>query len=489
MTTAPVAKPQEDPEDPHLQGQAITIKAATSAGRDLWVGLEEGKTVRDLIVHDSPEPAAKTSAKKALSLAGLYKTANQFLEASAREFTPGIHFHPFDFEAALAMREVSSHHGSCMDTIVALSVGLGFKDPKIAQYLNPMTVKGIQWELVSMAKHLVATGQGYLEVQRTNGTPSALYSHPSKNMLIVQDGPSFRDRHFLFTPLAGRFGYDCGDTFDTISGDSQASFAPYGRREELASKFGFADFLSNLGNTGVNLELVTQASQIGEVIDFAQPTEMWEVYGGPAWIGANAYLELGRCHLGRTHLYMQNRGAPDSILFMYGTMLNDEQKKALTNTLNAGQGDGYGKSVALTFPGVSQQSGKAHVERFGDQIDGTTFQEIHDTTALAICSAHRIPPILAGISTARSMGASAEMTQALVLTQMTVITPLQNLIQERLACTLGGPDGIPELRGNKFELNKITDMEDIQALNVMARSRQQDTSMTRSTESSPSLKR
>ncbi len=491
-------------------GQAVVIKQARQYQRDLWEKMPQGKSVGDVLFPKPPSEDLSKSFSDHLvqkhpfyqSFAeryqakqqALYKAQNKPLPPSKRTHPIGVHFHPFCFEQALAMRELSSHHGSCLDTIVDLAIGQGFVDEKIEKTLDKLTETGFLLVLKEMCKHLAATGHGYIEAVRepgkaVDGEIQALYPQPAKDMLIVQHGPSILDRHYLFSPLADGFGYGHDFVWDHMKSESQAVFAKFGKVDELLQ-------VNDLVAAGASMSFtdrVVTPSDVGEVIAFKIPTEMWQVYGGPWWIGANSYLELGRCHLGRTHLYMQNRGAPDSILFMYGVHLSDEQEKALSTTLNAGQGDGYGKSVALTFPNVSQQTGKAHVERFGDQIDGSTFMEIHDTVALAVCSAHRVPPVLAGISTGRSLGATAEMTQALVITQMNVITPFQNLISKILECTLGGERGVPALKGNKFELKKVTEEADMAALNVMARSKQQDSSLTRGTEkkdgATPTLKR
>jgi hypothetical protein len=492
---SPTSADKTPPKSNWLEGDAVRISSGKLPDRGLWDGFIDSDTTVEQALMTSPTKGKKAEfLAKSLDNVALYKAldgkpalAKEFggegMGDSKRRIPIGIHYHPFSFDTAIRMRELSSHHGACIDTVVAMAVGLGFDDESIYDILDPMTVEGFQQELLHMCEMLVTTGHGYLEtcrgVDQATGAITGVYSQPANNMMLVQHGNRLKDTHFLYTPMAGIY-LSGAQSFDSLHEDSQAVLARFGRVEEVVALSG--------QSVDTDLSLPMAFRDVGEVISFRRPTSMWSHYGGPSWIGANPYLELNRCHLARTHLYMQNRGAPDSILFLYGLRLSDDQKKALKETLDSTSGDSYGKSVALTFPTITQQTGKAHVERFGDQIDGTTFQEIHDTVALAICSAHRIPPILAGISTNRSLGNAGEMTQSLVVTQLTVINQIQHLIERTLKCTLGGPQGIPELKGKDFKLKKVTEVEDMASLNAFARQRQQDTSMTRATEK-PELKR
>lgn len=484
----------QDAPAPEAQGDFVVSPFERKLG-SLFKGFQDDSaTLSDVIYRPAdPERTKYVDAKLGESNA-LYKSLAKLKHDgpdSVRVMSPGVHYHPLDFAACTRMKTVSPHHSSCIDSLVDMAIGNGFEDAETQEVLDSMTEYGITAELDRMCQSLFATGQGYLETVRSrvgdNNSPvQRIVAQPSTHMSRVQHGPKLHEQHFIYTPYsyAVRDGYGSSTLFDSSTDLNVAAFAQFGRVSELLGILPTATLGTSLAPVSFR--------DVGEVIDFKLPTDMWEHYGAPRWVGANAYMELSRQQLQRTYTYMHNRGAPDTLTMLWGVRLTEDQKMAMKGMLNANTGSNFGKSVLLTFPFSAQQSGKAQVERFTDQIDGDTFQEIHDVCALATCSAHRVSPVLAGISTSRVMGAAAEQTQAMVIMQLLAVNKIQELIQTRLRKTLGGPQGIRRLRGKDFKLKKVTEVQDMAALNVMARQRQQDTSATRSTESgdaAPSLSR
>ena len=98
------------------------------------------------------------------------------------------------------------------------------------------------------------------------------------------------------------------------------------------------------------------------------------------------------------------------------------------------------------------------------------FSKMKETLALSIVSAHRVPPLLAGIQIPGKLGAVNELPNALKGFQSLVIEQAQRLFQQTLGNTLG-QDGTG-LTIEDFEFQKITEVFDIENMDTVARMRQ-----------------
>lgn len=396
----------------------------------------------------------------------------------------GLVHHPFSFSTAIRLHDLSPHHSACVNTIVAMVAGLGMRDEEVQRLLDSITPLGWDDVMTRLVQDVTDLGTGYIEVVRDPDTRviTGLHYLPSRNTFKVLDGDRMGDYHFAYLPHECRLGRS-GEAFvyDFPAESQPAFFSRFGDADNLAARIGEDRFLSG-SMIGIRrrsgFTRPVPHVDFGEVIEFQLPTNRWDHYGAPDWIGVQPYLDLSCKHLQRTCDYMHNRGTPDHLLLLFGVSLNDKQRTALETCMGAGRGRNYGRSATIAFPASSPQTSSAQLEKFSDGVDGAGFRDLHDTTALAICTAHRMPPVLAGVSVPRPIGSSNEMVQAIVLTHFTVSRPIQRMIQTRLACTLGLRGmGIPSLNVENLKISNILEDTDITALDTLAR--QNDTTMTR----------
>ena len=405
-------------------------------------------------------------------------------EGSSHKLTSiaGVCHHPFQFAKALGLHDISAHHSRCIRTLAYMTVGLGLKTEGSYDFLDPLTEDGFDDLMTKVALDLFDLGNGYMEVVRdpVSREVTGLHHIPARHMFKVVDGRFSGEYHYIYTPLGYHLDL-AGTTFDYDTGgiQSQAVFARYGDADRLANAVGTERFLTPDIVTArfarLGIEQPVPHIDFGEVIVFEQPTNRWEHYGSPAWLGAQPYLDLNCKHLQRATDYMYNRGTPDHLVVFQGATLGDSDMKSLMGCLNAGAGRDFGRSAAISLPGDAART-NVQVERFSDGVDGLGFRELHDAAALAMCSAHGVPPILAGISVPRPMGSANELVQAMVLTQFTVVEPVQRIIQTTLRCTLGQRgSGIGRANKDTFKFRSMVKDTDIQALDTLARQRDTNT--------------
>lgn len=395
-----------------------------------------------------------------------------------RQRSLGVAFHPFNFHVASGMEDLSPHHSSCLGTLVDMTVGLGLEDDELYEVLDPLTEHGFDSLLAQVAQDLFSLGTGYIEVVRDPGSRriTGLHHLQCKHTYVVLDGNASGHYHYTYAESGMRIGPSGSSfEFDHAGVADQAMYARFGDADALASMSTSErridpEVLSRRRSLGVSSAI--PFVDFGEVIVVKMPTSRWTHYGKPAWLSAQPYLDLSCAHLQRAADYMRNRGTPDHLLVILGAALNDAAKTTLKSCLSAGKGRNFGRSAALHIPSASNGA-KVQLERFSDGVEGLSFRELHDATALAICSAHRVAPILAGISVPRPMGSANELVQALVLAQLTVVQKVQRLISMTLGCTLGarGKGGIPGMRADSFGLKNLIEHTDIAALDTLARQR------------------
>ena len=106
-----------------------------------------------------------------------------------------------------------------------------------------------------------------------------------------------------------------------------------------------------------------------------------------------------------------------------------------------------------------------------------------DPLALMIVSAHRVPPLLAGIQIPGKLGATNELPNALSAFQKLVIDEAQTIFHETLGLTLGhGSDGIRGLDMDDFAFSSILDEFNIGQMDTMSRMREPVTGSDRDLE-------
>lgn len=372
---------------------------------------------------------------------------------SSVKSSSGRKAHPFDMGATAILRNSNGYHSTCLETKIHSTAGLGFKSEKVEDALRPLASVGglahcFHDVLMPVVSDLVENGNGYMEVVRSGpgGPITGLYHVEA-------------DRTYVCVESNGRHVYyevtGCGNI---TSGDKK--FAKFGDSERFLQAHKDQQHLNPTG-------------EVSEIIHFRRPSSLSRYYGWPDWLAAVAAIELMQMSHRFEFDFFLNRGVPEFMLFLLGINLADGDWKTVQDALKAQIGLGKShKSIALNIKeGISEHS-KVQLEKLGlDEKAGTSgFGSMHEVLALEIVSAHRIPPLLAGIVIPGKLGANNELPNALMATQALVVGPLQRLLISTLESTLGDPskNGGLDLGKGDFELNTILDEIDLAAATTVA---------------------
>lgn len=347
--------------------------------------------------------------------------------------------HPYDFEAVINIKNFNIHHSTCIETKRDATVGIGFTSEKADDKLDPLCTISFQDVMSEIGEHYWQVGNGYMECVResTDQPPLGLYHMPSPQVFkVLEEGGHFHWK---------------------ISGGESADreFARFGDLEGYKQR-----------------NKVTDMSQVSELIAFPRPTSLNRWYGYADWISAVAIIELVQAMIQHEFDFFLNRGVPEFMLFFMGSKIDQKTWDKLKINLKAhiGLGNSH-KSSAYNFQDPNL---KIQLEKLGlaERQQGV-FSEYYDTTAMAIVSAHRVPPLLAGIQIPGKLGATNELPNALMAFQLLVIGQAQRAIQKVLENTLGNSEVNGGLGLAKdFEFKKITDELNLDAMDTMSRMRE-----------------
>lgn len=368
--------------------------------------------------------------------------------ASSVRNGPGRKSHPFDMRATAQFKNSNGYHSTCIETKVNSTSGLGFQSDKVEEILGPLaSASGLCHSfsdaLMPMTSDLVENGNGYLEVVREGpgGAIRGIYHVEAARVFVLLETDGI-NVHYEVS--------DCQNNY----GIGDRKFAKFGDGK---------DFLERMQAAGA--AVWKAGTPFSEIIHVSRRSALNRWYGWPDWLSAVAAIELMQMSHRYNFDFFLNRGVPEFMLFLLGLELSDGDWKTVKDALRAqiGLGNAH-KSVALNIKGVTEHS-KVQVEKMGldAQGDGTSFGQIHETLALEIVSAHRIPPLLAGIVVPGKLGASNELPNALMATQALVVGPLQRLITTAFDATLGNPElnGGLGLQKGDFALNTILEEIDL----------------------------
>ena len=389
--------------------------------------------------------------------------------------------HPVDFYKAKALRDISPHHSSCIQAKLNSAVGLGFisegtdiqtarddnttspqavgmqvqsllsgksyVESNVDKALNPLTLTGFANELYSWVGDFLDCGTGYLEVVRDEGESIVGINWiPVQDMYVYVVRDEKTHRAFLFYRYVG----------EGIVTGYQRYFSLFGKKNrKLVQNFFYAD-------------QPLQQQYVSEVIPLYMPTNRSKYYGYPDWLSAAPMIDLLRRALQYKSDWFVNRGVLDYIFHIAGSM-QKEQWDTVVSYINQSVGTGN-KFKALAIKTNQEATSEVH-HLSGDNGKEDQFWKDLDTFSQFIVSAHRVPPVLANILIPGKLGASNETVQALVAFQLLVCGPIQKNIERTLAQTLGGEDGIPELKAEDFRLVPITSQFNITGMDAVATSR------------------
>lgn len=364
--------------------------------------------------------------------------------------------HPFSMTAMKKFREANEHHASCLETKTQATVGLGFaaeqadggeqplvpkgfEETRVDEVLNPLCDFSWADTLVQATDDFFGTGNGYFECVRGDGGPvTAIYYVPCETvtMYVEDNGANF---HYVVQ-----------------GSDSEKHWPRFGDRENFISRRGSA-----------------ADDNVSEIIHLRRPSNLHRWYGWPDWLAAITSIELAQMSTQQKFDFFYNRGVPELLLLFLGTGIDEKTWKTITDMMHATTGPGNGhKSAAVHLPQFSRDRGEVRVEKLGDTAKTEDeYASLQDNRAMAIISAHGVPPLLAGIQIPGKLGATNEMANAMMMFQTLRIGPAQRILQQRLGATLGSDAAGLGLSPKDFSFRRIIDAVHPQMLDTMGRMR------------------
>lgn len=411
---------------------------------------------------------------------------NSMMQSISKEIAPGDagrsgqstltgrRNHPFNFAALRELKDHNEHHSACISAKVSATVGIGhltehdkakrdfvpgfdsvtgqelpppraplYEESNADRVLSPLT--SISWHdtLTDICEDFWDTGNGYLEVVQNNGTITGLHHLPSSDVYVVVED----DKH--------NFHYEiCGE-----GGTLQKVFASFGDREGMIERLAIKGTVLPDGNN------------ISEVIHFCQPSSRARWYGAPDWIAAVPLIELTQMLHQYKFDFFNNRGVPEYMLFIIGHQLDKKAREQIETSLKAtiGLGNSH-KSIMVNLPGkdVTVQLERLAMEGGSEE----EFKSLKETLALSVVTAHKVPPLLAGIQISGKLGATNETSQALIAFQALVIGRAQRVFTSTMARTLGSPEAGLGLVPEDFALRTIVEDIDISKLDTVGKMKQ-----------------
>jgi hypothetical protein len=346
----------------------------------------------------------------------------------------GIVAHPFDWQAAKNFKNGDPHHSTCIEAKRESTVGLGFVEDKIDDTLDDLCSSTWQDVITSSVEDFWLVGNGFIEVVRKGNKIAGLHHVAAERVHIVVEDEDNNFHYRVFTKK-GR------DIRCAAFGEKEEFM---GRREQIAAT-------SLLGGGGIS----SDPDEVSEIIHLRRPTSLHKWYGMPDWLAAVAQIELAHAITQYNYDFFLNSGVPEFVLLISGADVGEEWETEIKPALQAGTGMGNAhKTLAINLP---QEGVVMTVEKLGEKMAEGWFESMLETVASRIVSAHRVPPLLAGIQIPGKLGANNEFINAMWMFHSLVIRPAQATISKCLRRTLGSKDGVAGLSGDKFEMKTIVE--------------------------------
>jgi len=381
---------------------------------------------------------------------------------STQQVTVGEKQHPFNMRAVAAFKNQNVHHSTCIEAKLQALVGLGHVSDKVEKVLSPLT--SISWQAVlqAVAEDFWSVANGYLEVVWDRNRKNILGIHfiagPEIRVVIEN---VFYEKHYIHRTGEGERRFAAwGDGLDFYyggpGGQGRAVSAP---RTQLRA-----------GNS----------EKFSELIHIPDMSSMSRFYGYVNWLAAVASIELAQAVMQHQFDFHMNRGVPEFMLFVTGAKLATDQWEVIEGAID--QTIGIGNAHKTLAVNIDDPNVKVQVEKLALEAteDGSYFKDLMEALALNVVSAHRVPPILAGILIPGKLGAANETSNAILAFQALVIGPAQKAFTSVLDNTLGDPvlNGQLGLKPGDFKFKTIVDeiaeqMQKLQPMDTMGRAREQ----------------
>lgn len=332
---------------------------------------------------------------------------------SNQSATSGRRAHLIDFEGMDFLRERNVHHMRCLIAKTRYVSSGGFREEKISEILGPICEDGqLQPLLDSVARNLAEFHDAAIEVVWTNGSITGLHTLHPKDFWVVREADS-RDYHY---EIRSKFG------FSNHSDIQGLRFARFGDRADMMRRLKITD---------------EDQDRVSEVLRFSRDRHVLsEDYGTPEWLPGIPYMELETCQVQYRFDFFFNGCMPDGIYSVTGGVVNDSEWKEIKGTLQCHQGPGNRRKLMLV--NIGGEDTKVQFDRLDSESADTSDGEKQSmNNALAVVTAHGVPPLIAGIVIPGKMGGNNEFPNALQAFHAQYANPVQTYICSVLAATLG----------------------------------------------------
>jgi len=398
---------------------------------------------------------------------------------------------PVQIVAARALKDISPHHASCLDSILNAMIGLGFVsegddvekkkndsavstagaeeqiaslltgeafvESKVDKVLDPLTIEGFHLELSRAVEDFNEGGTGYIEVIRNaNKEIIGLQWIPYEDLTVVIVTDEEGKGRVVYLYKARTQGFDA----------TNKRYSMFGLNNR---KWVYDTFYASDPNTA--------EENVSEVIAFKMPSNKSKYYGYPGWLSAASLITLLALSMQYKSDFYTNRGVLSFILAIVGAMDPDEWAKIQTAVSGSIGGGNNFRNMAIN---LTNENSKIDVHKLAS-TDKTELQFAKDLEVYAqnIVSAHRVPPVLANILIPGKLGATNEAVQALVSFQLLNVGLKQNIVQQTLGRTLGNKEeGVKGMKPEDFRLRKITSQMNIEGLDTIGKMKEEAVSAT-----------
>lgn len=319
-----------------------------------------------------------------------------------------------DYDSVAKLKDHNVHHSAALEAKARATVGLGHRSDKIAEALNEFCVISWQDTLDAVTADYFEYANGYLEIVRNEeGAIRGIYHIPAKDVFFFLE----ENRNVFHYEIANQ-----GD-FALTASLNGLRFARFGEKVEFIARRQITDAKAK--------------DRVSEVIHFPlNRGRRSPYYGYMDWIGAVPAMELDHCVVQYQFDFFFNGGVPEAIYNIMGTKLDPDDWQAIQDEFAKHMGIGNKRKIMLL--NLADEKITAQLDKL--TLDGQTTgdnQPMVDAQALKVLSAHRTPPILAGVTQPGKIGANNEITNAMMLFQLLAVGPAQKQITQIFASTLG----------------------------------------------------
>jgi len=136
----------------------------------------------------------------------------------------------------------------------------------------------------------------------------------------------------------------------------------------------------------------------GEILHLKEPDPEQDIYGKPQWLGAADDIMVNEAATLFRLKYYKNGAHMGFVLVLSDPTLSEKDVQAIQENVKKSKGIGNFKSLFLNIGDRNKNADDAiKLIPIGEMKTNSDWDKVKDTTRDSIMSAHRVPPVLAGM--------------------------------------------------------------------------------------------